>query len=73
MDITTYLKSMVDNDASDLFFSAGAPVNIKIQGITRPADKDPLTSMDVKKLAYSIMNDDQIATYEGTLELNMAI
>jgi len=73
MDITTYLKFMVKKDASDLFFSVGAPVNIKIQGKTRPADNNTLSSADVRKLAYSIMSDDQIASYEGSLELNMAI
>jgi len=73
MDITAYLKLMVTKDASDLFFSVGAPANIKIQGETKPVSQDPLTSADVRSLAYSVLNDDQIAAYEGSLELNMAI
>lgn len=72
MDITTYLKLMVEKNASDLFFSVGTPVNIKIEGDTKHIGESPLTSADVRKLAYSIMSDDQVAEYEGSLELNMA-
>ena len=32
MDITAYLQLMVEKGASDLFFSPGAPVNIKTEG-----------------------------------------
>lgn len=73
MDIDNYLGLMVKHSASDLFFSAGAPVNIKIEGETRPVGDKELTGTDVRQLAYSVMNDDQIASYEAKLELNMAI
>ena len=65
---------MVDHDASDLFVSSGAPINIKIQGLTKTiGGNTPLTSQDTRTLAYSLMNDDQIASYEANLELNLAI
>jgi twitching motility protein PilU len=73
MDISAYLQLMVEKDASDLFFSAGAPVNIKLQGESHPIGSKPLTPSDVHDLAWSIMNDDQIAAFERDLELNMAI
>ncbi len=73
MDITAYLKAMVDNDASDLFFSVGTPVNIKIEGHTKHIGDKPLSSQDARALAYSIMNDEQVASFESNLELNMAI
>ncbi len=63
---------MVDKDASDLFFSSDAPVNIKIEGSTIPVDKRALSANEVRQHAYSIMNDDQIVEYESNLELNMA-
>jgi twitching motility protein PilU len=72
MDISQYLKLMVDNNASDLFFSAGTPVNVKIEGDTKHIGEIPLTSADVRQLAYSIMSDNQVSEYEGNLELNMA-
>lgn len=73
MDITAYLKVMVDHDASDLFFSVGAPVNIKIEGHTKNIGDKPLSSQDARTLAYSIMSDDQVSSFEANLELNMAI
>lgn len=72
MDISAYLKFMVEKNASDLFFSVGAPVNVKIEGDTKHIGEEPLTSVDVRQLAYSIMSDDQKSSYEGDLELNMA-
>jgi twitching motility protein PilU len=73
MEISDYLTLMVKHNASDLFFSVGAPVNIKIHGTTRPVAENSLTAQDVHQLAYSIMNDGQIVTYESSLELNMAL
>jgi twitching motility protein PilU len=72
MDISAYLKFMVEKNASDLFFSVGAPVNVKIEGDTRHIGNDSLNSADMRQLAYSIMNDEQISAFEGNLELNMA-
>ncbi len=73
MDISVYLQLMVEKDASDLFFSVGAPVNIKIQGDTRAVGDKALSSKDARDLAYALMNDTQAAAYEGNLELNMAV
>ncbi|MDZ7736509.1 MAG: PilT/PilU family type 4a pilus ATPase [Gammaproteobacteria bacterium] len=72
LDITDYLRLMVQKNASDLFFSAGAPVNIKTEGVTSPLGERILSAAEVRQLAYSIMSDDQIKTYESSLELNMA-
>ena len=36
MDIEPFLKLMADKEASDLFFSVGAPPTIKIKGKTTP-------------------------------------
>ena len=46
MDITPYLKLMVDKNASDLFFHVGAPVNIKIGGYTDNVG-DPQTNLKI--------------------------
>ncbi|RFF29373.1 PilT/PilU family type 4a pilus ATPase [Wenzhouxiangella sediminis] len=73
MEIEAYLHTMVKHNASDLFFSAGAPAGIKIQGETRRLGKDKLSSQDVRKLAYSLLNDKQIASFEAEMELNLAI
>ena len=73
IDINNYLKLMADKNASDLFFSSGAPVNIKIEGKTSPVGHNALEPGVVKQIAYSIMNETQIRTFETTLEMNLAL
>jgi twitching motility protein PilU len=72
-EITPYLRLMVERNASDLFFSTGAPVNIKIEGKTAPVGHKPLTPGMVKTLAYSLMSDEHIKAFESSLEMNLAI
>ncbi|MDT8409767.1 MAG: PilT/PilU family type 4a pilus ATPase [Wenzhouxiangellaceae bacterium] len=73
MEIETFLGAMVKQKASDLFFSAGAPAGIKIEGKTHKLGDKPLKAQQVRQLAYSILNDHQIAEFERELELNLAI
>lgn len=73
MDITPYLRLMVEKEASDLFFYVGAPVHIKINGVVRPIGNKPLDPGAVKQLAYGIMREDQIRDFERELECNFAI
>jgi twitching motility protein PilU len=73
MDITPYLKLMVDKSASDLFFYVGAPVHIKIDGVVRAVGNKALTPGQPREIAYSVMKDDQIKEFEREWELNFAI
>ena len=72
MDINTYLQIMVQKKASDIFFTTGAPVNVKVDGITSPIGETPFPPGQVKKLAYAILSEDQIQKFEDTFELDMA-
>jgi twitching motility protein PilU len=73
MDITPYLKLMVDKNASDLFFYVGTPVHIKIGGVVRPVGNKPIAPGGVREIAYSVMKDDQIKDFEHQWESNFAI
>lgn len=73
MDIIPFFKLMVDRGASDIFFSVGAPPNMKIEGITAPVGKAPIKSQQMVEIAKSIMNDAQQKEFEATMELNMAL
>ncbi|MCW8417661.1 PilT/PilU family type 4a pilus ATPase [Fluoribacter dumoffii] len=73
MDITPFFKLMVDRGASDLFFSVGAPPNIKIEGVIAPVGQVPLKSQQMAEIALSLMNDDQRKEFEATMELNMGL
>jgi len=72
MEINDYLKLMVKYDASDLYFTTGAPVSAKIQGMLKPIDKGTLPAGQVKDLAYTMMNEQQIEEFEEKPEMNLA-
>lgn len=72
MNLDSFLKVMVDMEASDLFFSVGAPVNAKVEGLLNPLTESRLQPGDVKTLAYSIMSADQIQEFEAEFEMNLA-
>ncbi len=73
MDITPYLKLMVDKGASDVFFTVNSPVKVKIEGNQNPVGKTVLTGELTKAAAYGIMNDQQIKHFEETMECDFAI
>ena len=73
MDITPYLKLMVQKNASDIYFSTGTQVHLKAEGKTLPVGETRLGSGVVRKLAYSIMNDSQLREFEREMECNLAI
>ena len=72
MEISDYLKLMVKYEASDLYFTVGAPVSAKIHGILKPLEKTTLPAGRVKALAYELMNEDQITQFEIKPEMNLA-
>ena len=72
-DLTPYLRMMAEKNASDLFFTVGAPPNIKIDGETAPLKEPALKPEQVRDLAYSIMSEKQQKEFEATMEMNLAI
>jgi len=73
MDISYFLKLMVEKNASDMFLTAGAPVYIKVEGRLYPLGNTGLPPGMVKKIAYSLMDEGQVPQFERDLEMNMAI
>ncbi len=73
MDIGYFLKLMAEKNASDLFLTTGAPVNMKVEGNLFPLGNTGLPPGLVKKIAYSLMDESQIPIFERDLEMNMAI
>lgn len=66
-----YLKIMAEKQASDLFFVTGAPPNMKLDGRTGPMARNPLKTGQVQKLAYSLLNDEQVQDFEVNREMNL--
>ncbi|MGN6112346.1 MAG: PilT/PilU family type 4a pilus ATPase [Luteimonas sp.] len=73
MDISYFLKLMVEKNASDMFLTAEAPVYIKVEGRMYPLGNAGLPPGMVKKIAYSLMDEGQVPAFERDLEMNMAI
>jgi twitching motility protein PilU len=73
MDFKDHLKDMVQRDASDLYFSTGAPVSAKINGSLTPVNETSLTAEQIRATAWSIMNDEQTREFEDKPEMNLAI
>ncbi len=73
MDITPYLQLLRDKQGSDLFFTVGSPVKVKIEGTMNSVGKTQLSGEVVRAAAYGIMNEKQIATFEETMECDFAI
>jgi twitching motility protein PilU len=70
--ITPLFKLMSDKQASDMFFTAGAPIQIKINGMVMPINSQVLDPETVKKICYELMNEAQIAEFEAKHEMNFA-
>ncbi len=73
VDISSYLQLMVNKQASDLFFSTGTKVMIKIEGNCIPVGNNVMEPGMIKQIAYSLMNDRQVSEFERDLEANLAL
>lgn len=70
--ISSYLRAMVDQDASDLHITVGVPPEFRIQGRMVKVKGDALTAQDTKELAYSVLTDAQKAEFEKNLEIDFS-
>jgi twitching motility protein PilU len=66
-------RLMVEQRASDLFFTSYAPVKIKIEGQIYPVNKQVLTPDMVRDTAYGLMTQEQVKYFESELEIDFAI
>lgn len=73
MELTQLFRLMAEKRASDLFFSAGAPVYIKIEGDIRPISQQVLDAALVKRVAYALMTPEQIQSFETHWEMNFGL
>ena len=73
MFVRQFFKLMADSGASDLFFTAGSPVQIKIKGEVVPVDQNRLLPDKLKEIVYETLSEAQIAQFEQNLELNYSL
>ena len=72
LDLQDLLKTMIENDATDLHITTGTPPQIRVYGRLVPLDLPPLTGADTKRLAYSVITDAQKQRFEEEHELDFS-
>lgn len=73
MDIRVLLSTLAERDGSDLYLTVDSPPVIRVEGVNQTLPGAPLTSAEVESLANSLMTERQRATFEETMEMNLAI
>jgi len=66
------LKTMLEMGGSDLHITNNSPPQIRVDGKLRALDMPPLTTVETKQLAYSVLTDNQKHRFEETLELDFS-
>lgn len=73
MKVTPYLELMIEKEASDLYFTPGASVRMKVDGKMAAVGRDPLDAATVEALVLDAMSAEQVAFFKKNLEVDFAI
>jgi twitching motility protein PilU len=73
MFVDPLFKLMAEKQASDMFFAAAAPIQIKINGVVMAVNSQVLDPAAVKTIAYELMSELQIKAFEKNLEMNFGV
>jgi len=72
-DITEFLKFTLENRASDLHLSGGNNPMVRIDGELRRIKPDLLQGDDIRGMLFTVMTEEQRASYERDFEVDFAI
>ncbi len=72
INLSNMFIKMKELDASDLFISVGAPVQMSVKGKMVIITKEKLTPDDTKRIANTFMDDGQKKIFEEEKELSLA-
>jgi twitching motility protein PilU len=72
MYLDRLFKLMADKQASDLFITCGAPINIKVNGVVTPVSTQPMDVETVRRIAYDLMTKEQAREFESEMEMNLS-
>jgi len=73
LSIRKLLKVMHEQDASDLYITAGAPPSYRIKGSIHPLGRQPLNAIQCEQLANACMTERQKATFSDEFEMNLSL
>lgn len=72
MGFKDLLRLMVEKEASDLFLTDGAPPSLKVMGRVEPVGSQALPGAAIRKIAWQLMDEEQIRKFEDSPEMNLA-
>ena len=72
MYLDRLFKLMADKQASDLYISCGAPINIKVNGVVHPVSSQSMDVETVRRIAYDLMTKEQQREFENEREMNLS-
>jgi twitching motility protein PilU len=72
MYLDRLFKLMAEKQASDLFISCGAPINIKVNGVVQPVSTQAMDAETVQRIAYELMSKEQAREFENEMEMNLS-
>jgi twitching motility protein PilU len=72
MYLDRLFKLMAEKQASDLFITCGAPINIKVNGVVAPISTQPMDVETVRRIAYELMSKEQAREFENEMEMNLS-
>jgi twitching motility protein PilT len=72
MDIVKLLQLTAQKKASDLHLTYNRPPILRIHGRLVALENEPLGTLEMKNMIYSILSDEQIARFEKLKELDFA-
>jgi twitching motility protein PilU len=73
MDFKPYLEMMVAKQASDVFVSAGSPVQIRIDGKLHRIGETTYSPALCREAVYSLLTEAQIATLDQRREIDVGV
>src|SRR6185437_16245734 len=66
------LKTLVENEGSDLHIATNTPPQIRVHGHLRRLEMPDLQPADTKQLVYSVLTDSQKKRFEESNELDFS-
>ena len=72
MIFDSLFKLMADKNASDLYITAGAPINIRIQGYTVPINQQIMDAEMIRSMLVEMLPSEQYREFEQNKELNLS-
>lgn len=72
IDINPYLKLMVAKQASDLFFTTDACVQLRVNGVMRPVSEKRLIAGMTRFITEQVLSAEQMSVLMQDLEMNLA-